>query len=146
MSRPESPSGAPPPAEAHHADGAPIDLRTLAEEICGRYRAEFPEEEQRYGPAGVKWCLHDNQYLLAWAIQDARDGTVLLSEQVEWLSSVLGNRDFPLQRLARDLEIAAEVARGSSDLGDLAMPTSAKLADATKLRVFAAAADGEDSR
>lgn len=136
MSHPESPSGAPPPAEAHHSDGAPIDLLTLAEEICTRYRAEFPEEEQRYGRAGVKWCLHDNQYLLAWAIQDARDGTVLLSDQVEWLSSILENRGFPLQRLARDLEIAAEVTRGSSDLGDLAIATSRKLADAAKLRVL----------
>jgi hypothetical protein len=136
VSRPESPSGAPPPAEAHHPDGAPIDLQTLAEEICTRYRAEFPEEKQRYGPAGVKWCLHDNQYLLAWAIQDARDGTVLLSDQVEWLSSILESRDFPVKRLARDLEIAAEVARASSDLGDLATPTSRKLAAAAKLPVF----------
>lgn len=136
MSRPDPPSGTVPPSEALLSDGAPIDLRTLATEVCRRYRAEFPDEEQRYGPAGVKWCLHDNQYLLAWAIQDARDGTLLLTEQVEWLCSILANRDFPVERLARDLEIAAEVAGASSDLRELAAPTSRKLADAATLGVF----------
>lgn len=136
MSRPEPPSGAAPPAEARHPDGAPIDLRVLAQEICARYRAEFPEEEERYGASGVSWCLHDNQYLLAWAIQDARDGTVLLNEQVEWLCSVLENRGFPVQHLARDLEIAAEVAGASGDLAELAEPTSRRLAGAARLDVF----------
>ena len=81
MNRPSPPGGAAPPAEAFHADGTPIDLRAIALRICEIYRQEFPDEEQRYGQAGVKWCVHDNQYLLAWAIQDARDGTVLLSDQ-----------------------------------------------------------------
>jgi hypothetical protein len=30
---------------------------------------------------------------------------------VTWLAGVLGARDFPLDRLARDLEIAADVVR-----------------------------------
>ena len=132
MSRPEAPSGAPPPAEARHPDGTPIDLVSLAEQICARYRREFPDEKERYGPAGIKWCLHDNQYLLAWAVQDVRDGTVLLLEQVQWLGSVLESRDFPLERLVRDLEIAAEVAAGSSELGKLAPGASQGLLDAAK--------------
>jgi hypothetical protein len=104
----------------------------LAHQICARYQAEFPDEQQRYGAAGVQWCLYDNQYLLAWAFQDARDGTVVLSEQAAWLARVLAARDFPLAlaRLARDLEIAAEVTRGNPALGALADSTAQRLAAA----------------
>ena len=111
-------------------DGTTIDLQPLAREICARYQAEFPDEQQRYGTAGVQWCLHDNQYLLAWALQDARDGTVVLSEQAAWLARVLAARDFPVARLARDLELAAEITRGNPTLGALADSTAQKLAAA----------------
>ena len=136
MNRPEAPSGAPPPAKAYHSDGTAIDLEALAHQICAQYRDEFPDEQRRYGPAGMQWCLHDNQYLLAWAVQDARDGTVLLIEQVEWLSSVLESRGFPVQRLGRDLEIAAEIACSSEELGDLASFTGQKLSEAAGLELF----------
>lgn len=79
MTRPAPPSGATPPAHAYASDGTTIELLPLAREICRRYRIEYPDEEARYGPAGIQWCLHDNQYLLAWAIQDARDNTVVLA-------------------------------------------------------------------
>ncbi len=127
MNRPEPPGGASPPAEAFHSDGTAIDLRAIAARICDLYRDEFPDEEQRYGGAGVKWCLHDNQYILAWAIQDARDGTVLLDEQAQWLSSVLESRGFPVERLVRDLQIAAEVALQSDELGALGVATNRTL-------------------
>lgn len=130
MSRPQSPSGATPPAEAHHSDGTPIDLHLLAREVCVRYRAEFPDEEERYGEAGIRWCLHDNQYLLAWAIQDARDETVKLTDQVAWLAEILGSRGFPRERLVRDLEIANEVALVSEELGALAPAAGRALRDA----------------
>jgi hypothetical protein len=130
MSRPAPPSGATPPAEIYHSDGTPIDLQALAHQVCALYRGEFTDEAERYGEAGVKWCLHDNQYLLAWAIQDVRDGTVLLTEQVEWLSRILENRGFPVERLARDLEIAAGVALECDQLGGLASGTHQRLLDA----------------
>jgi hypothetical protein len=104
----ERPSGYPPPGHAWLGDGAMLDLRSLAEEICRRYRAEFPDEEERYGDAGVAWCVHDNQYLLNWAITEA-NGYGGFERQLTWLAGVLDARDFPLDRLARDLEIAAEV-------------------------------------
>jgi hypothetical protein len=110
MSRPMPPSGASPPADVQTAGGATVDLVPIAREICGRYHAEFPDENERYGPAGEAWCLHDNQYLLAWAIQDARDGSVDLIEQALWLRDILHSRGFPIDRLARNLEIAAAVA------------------------------------
>ena len=78
----------------------------------------------------MQWCLHDNQYLLAWAIQDARDGTILLTEQSLWLRSVLENRGFPVERLVRNLELAATVVRDSDELGELASSTSRRLAAA----------------
>jgi hypothetical protein len=110
MTRPAPPSGSPPPTHALTAGGEAVDLVAIAAEICVRYRAQFPDERRRYGPAGDAWCRHDNQYLLAWAIQDVRDGTVDLVEQACWLASVLHARDFPVDRLAWDLELAAELA------------------------------------
>lgn len=92
------------------AGGQVVDLVPIAEEICARYRAEYPDERQRYGPAGDAWCRHDNQYLLAWAIQDAVDGTVDVVEQTRWLASVLHARDYPIARLAWDLDLAADLA------------------------------------
>ncbi len=105
--RPEPPSGEPPPRRARVGD-AEIDLEALAAEICARYAAEFPDERGRYGDAGQAWCRHDNQHLLNWAALDV-DGVVALGDQVAWLARVLEAREFPLDRLARDLDIAAEV-------------------------------------
>jgi len=89
-------------------DGTPLDLRALAQEVCRRYQAEYPDEEERYGDAGRAWCVHDNQYLLHWALLDV-EGTTSLDRQVAWLARVLAARDFPLDRLARDLELCADV-------------------------------------
>lgn len=138
MSRTDPPSGASAPLEMRTSDGEVIDLVAMAREVCQRYRGEFPDEEKRYGPAGEAWCLHDNQYLLAWAIQEARDGTVDLIEQVLWLADVLGARGFPLARLARDLEIAAEVAGAAITIAELARAVELRLsAAATAVRVTA---------
>jgi hypothetical protein len=110
----QPPGGAPPPTQATLGEGEPIDLRALAEVICMRYRDEFPDEQGRYGDAGVAWCVHDNQHILNWVV-GARNGYVDLERELGWLARVLGARDFPLDRLARDLEIAAEVVRERLD-------------------------------
>jgi hypothetical protein len=104
------PSGYPPPASAELRGGETLDLRELAEAICGRYRAEFPDEQERYGEAGMAWCVHDNQHLLNWAVTEA-NGFGGFEGHLAWLAGVLDARDFPVDRLARDLEIAAEVVR-----------------------------------
>jgi hypothetical protein len=106
--RPAPPSGQPPPLRAQLADGTELDLAALAREVCDRYRAEFPDEEGRYGDAGMQWCRHDNQHLINWAALDTRE-YVSLDEKVAWLAKVLEAREFPLDRLARDLDIAAAV-------------------------------------
>jgi hypothetical protein len=90
------------------ADGTEVDLEALAREVCERYRAEYPDEEGRYGEAGMAWCRHDNQHLVNWAVLHTRE-YVVLDEQVAWLAKVLEARDFPLDRLAWDLDVAAEV-------------------------------------
>ncbi|HEX8207384.1 MAG TPA: hypothetical protein VF587_15080 [Solirubrobacteraceae bacterium] len=108
------PSGTAAPLEATAPDGTTVDVRALAQEVCRRYRAEYPDEEGRYGDAGQAWCVHDNQYVLHWAVLDAK-GTTSLADQVAWLGRVLAARDFPLDRLARDVEICAEVVEESGD-------------------------------
>ena len=105
------PSGHPPPETTRTRGGESVPLLPLAEEICRRYRDEFPDEQERYGDAGVAWCVHDNQHILNWAFLDDR-GFLTLDEQVAWLARVLEARDFPVKRLVRDLEIAAEVVEG----------------------------------
>ena len=102
------PSGASPPASAELADAEPFELQPLAAEICRRYRLEFPDEEERYASAGQEWCVHDNQHILSWAAL-AADGYVEFQREIDWLAGVLHARDFPLERLARDLEIAVGV-------------------------------------
>ena len=106
------PSGSAAPVGVTAPDGTTVDVHALAQEICRRYRSEFPDEEERYGEAGQAWCVHDNQYLLHWALLDAQ-GTTSLAEQVAWLARVLAVRDFPLDRLARDLEICGDVVEES---------------------------------
>jgi hypothetical protein len=141
MSRPMPPTGASPPADVQTAGGATVELVPIAHEICGRYRAEFPDETERYGPAGEAWCLHDNQYLLAWAIQDARDGSVDLIEQAIWLRDILHSRDFPVDRLARNLEIAAAVVAQALIEDPLAEAVSRRLvAGARAVRAATASA------
>jgi hypothetical protein len=103
------PSGHAPPVEAE-LGGRAVALVPLAEEICRRYRSEFPDEQGRYGDAGQAWCVHDNQHLLFWAA-GAAEGWVDMEQEVQWLAGVLAARDFPLDRLARDLDLAADVVR-----------------------------------
>ncbi len=103
-------SGEPPPVSVTTDAGAAIDLSSLAQEISRRYLAEFPDDEARYRDRSKEWCVHDNQYLLYWGAE-AVDGYVDMLGQVAWLASVLEARDYPLDRLARDLEIGADVVR-----------------------------------
>jgi hypothetical protein len=106
-----------PPREVPGPAGDELDLEALARAVCARYYAQFTDEEERYGEAGRAWCVHDNQHLLNWAALDVC-GMVVLDEQVAWLAKVLEARGFPLDRLARDLELAAGVVREQVAEGD----------------------------
>lgn len=102
------PSGEPPPESAFLPEGDEVDLAPLADEVCRRYRDAFPDEQQRYGDAGHAWCVHDNLYQLFWAFE-AASGFLDMTAEVAWLARVLESRDFPLVRLARNLDIVADV-------------------------------------
>ena len=123
----EPPSGQPPPTTAALGDGPPLDLVPIAREICRRYRAEYTDEAERYGDAGNAWCLHDNQHILNWAAGSV-NGYVDLERELSWLARVLEARDFPLDRLARNLDIGATVTReqiGGARGNDLAAALAA---------------------
>jgi hypothetical protein len=53
--------------------------------------------------------VHDNQWLLAWAVEDMSVGGAHFANNVRWLAGILRARDYPAERLSRDLELAAEV-------------------------------------
>ena len=106
----EPPGGDAAPTTGWLTDDEKLELAPLAQEVCLRYRSEFPDEEERYGSAGHAWCVHDNQHLLYWATE-AVHGYVDMEEQVGWLARVLEARAFPLVRLARNLDLAADVVR-----------------------------------
>jgi hypothetical protein len=107
MTRTAPPSGWPAPTEARLA-GELIELEPLAAAVADRYFARFPEDLERYGDAGRQWELHDTQHLLNWAIGDV-EGLVDLDKQAAWLAGILAARDFPLEHLAVNLELAADV-------------------------------------
>src|SRR6195952_1658283 len=106
--RPPQGGDEPPRMSGPLGDGPPVDLEALAGQICRQYREEFPDEQARYGEAGNSWCVHDNQHLLNWAVESV-NGEFDIREQVAWLANVLQARDFPVDRLARTLDIGADV-------------------------------------
>ena len=101
------PSGAAPPTSATLA-GREIELGPLAEAVADRYFEEFPEDLERYGDAARAWEVHDTSYCLHWAALDV-EGFASLDREIAWLSNVLRTRGFPLEHLARNLELAADV-------------------------------------
>ena len=74
------PAGHPPPQTARLDDGGEIELGPLAGRIADLYANEFPDDLERYGPAGRDWCVHDNLHLLAWAFGHHR-GYVVFGDQ-----------------------------------------------------------------
>ncbi|MET0966281.1 MAG: hypothetical protein ABWZ02_07800 [Nakamurella sp.] len=111
--RPRPPEGGDeaPRVSSPLAGGHTLDLVDLATTICAQYGMEFPDERERYGDAGIAWCVHDNQHLLNWATESV-NGELDIRREVAWLANVLEARDFPADRLARDLDIAADVVTG----------------------------------
>jgi hypothetical protein len=89
--------------------GEVIHLGPLAHEICRRFLLEFPDDRERYGDAALAWCVHDNQWILGWAAEDLEVGGTHFANNLRWLEVVLRARDYPTERLVRDLELAAEV-------------------------------------
>ena len=102
------PSGAPAP-DAATLHGRRIALVPLAEAVADRYFTQFPDDLDRYGEAARAWEVHDTLHCLNWAVLDVA-GAASLEREIAWLADVLGARGFPLEHLARNLELAADVA------------------------------------
>jgi hypothetical protein len=105
--RVEPPSGWPAPASVTLA-GRRVGLTGLAEAVADRYFQEFPDDLERYGEAARAWEVHDTAHCLNWAVLDV-ERHISLEQQIAWLTSVLSARGFPLERLARNLELSADV-------------------------------------
>ncbi|HEY6761540.1 MAG TPA: hypothetical protein VI318_18715 [Baekduia sp.] len=129
------PSGTAPPTAAPSpvpGSEAELDLVALAAATCDRYYAEYVDEDAVYGEVGRLWCQHDLQHLLSWAALDAA-GAVTLETEVAWLARVLESRGYPLPRLARALELAADVVLAT--LGADAEPMARALRGAATMIV-----------
>jgi len=111
--RTQPPGGWPPPDRATLA-GRQVELPPLAAAVSERYFQRYPEDLERYGDLARQWEIHDTQHLLNWAIGDV-EGHVELERQVGWLAGVLEARDFPLEHLAGNLELAGEVVADELD-------------------------------
>ena len=123
------PSGAAPPTHATLA-GVDVALLPLAEAVADRYFAEFPEDLERYGEAARAWEVHDTQYCLQWAILDVEESADL-EREIAWLANILRSRGFPLEHLARNLELAADVAE--EQLGEPGLTVAERLLTGTAL-------------
>lgn len=132
MNRTIPPSGANPPEMFELADGTEIDLGPLARRLCEQYYEVYPDDLQRYGPAGQAWCDHDSRYLLAWALEDARASTLDCVEQVQWLARVLAARSFAIERLARHVQLTAAIL-ATLELGDLGRQAAERMTYAASL-------------
>ena len=71
--------------------------------------------------------MHDTAHCLQWAVLDV-EGFVDLHREVQWLTSVLRSRGFPLEHLAQNLELAADVV--DERVGDTGAPVAERLRSA----------------
>ena len=105
--RTQPPGGWPPPDRATLA-GREVELLPLATAVSERYFRRYPEDLERYGDVARPWEIHDTLHTLNWAVLDVRGFTSLETNMV-WLAKVLIARDFPLEHLARNVELCADV-------------------------------------
>ena len=111
--RTHRPGGWPPPDRAA-LGGREVELQPLSVKVSQRYFERYPEDLERYGDLARQWEVHDTQHLLNWAIGDV-EGHVELERQVRWLAGVLEARDFPIEHLAGNLELAADTVEAELD-------------------------------
>lgn len=87
----------------------PSQWLEVAERICARYYAEFPDHAERFGERGQEYCAHDNAYLIAWLVDDmAVPASGSFARNVTWLASVLDARGFPMDAFRRNLELVGD--------------------------------------
>src|SRR4051794_35128275 len=120
------PSGSPAPSPVELA-GQAIALAPLAQSVAERYSHEVPHALERYGDAAGAWEIHDSSHCLQWAVLDV-EGFAALHREAAWLAHLLAARGFPLEHLARNLELAADVI--DEHLSETGQPVAARLRSA----------------
>jgi hypothetical protein len=128
---PLGPSGRPAPTTAPGPDGRELDLEGPARRACEAHERENPAYAARYGAAGMSWCVHDCQYLLDWALTRSAAG---FERELQWLTRVLAARDFPLESLARGIELLAQDVGSDPGLTQLAARLQAGAAHVRQTR------------
>lgn len=94
--------------------GYPKQWAGLAQVVCERYYAEFPDYDDRYGQRGRDWCVHDNAYLIAWLVDELELGTAgSFARNVAWLVGLLEARGFPMEGFWRNLELVRDAVADS---------------------------------
>ena len=81
----------------------------VAEAVCERFYAAFPDHDVRYGGRGRAFCAHDNAYLVSWLL-DVLDGgdPASFATNVAWLRSLLNARGFPMDAFSRNLDFVRD--------------------------------------
>ena len=120
--------GMAPPVTATLPDRTPLELRPLARTISEAHFARHPDDRERYGEAGMEWCIHDNQHLLNWAALDLA-GLLDFDEQLRWLAGVLTSRGYPTEKLVDNVRTAAAVVSEHAG-GESVQPLADRLAAA----------------
>ncbi len=111
------------------------DVLAAAEAATGRFYANHPEADERYGERGRAYATHDHAYLVAW-IQVAVDleAPDTLRRNLGWLLGLLVARSFPREWFLESLEIVIAVMLEGGMLSQIdaervVRPVVAELAD-----------------
>lgn len=98
-------TSAPIAADVH---GVLVEFAPVIETVAHRYFATDQPLGAVDEQLARKWHAHDTAYLLQWAVDDAA-GYGSLDDELRWLVDVLHHRNFPLDGLAVNLDIVADV-------------------------------------
>lgn len=103
-----------PPADAT-LDGVSVDFAPLIDVVAHRYFSNGQPHGAVSEDIARRWHAHDTAYLVQWAIDDCA-GYGSLERELRWLTDVLHHRNFPLDGLAANLDIIADVVATNTRL------------------------------
>eukprot|EP00913_Durusdinium_trenchii_P019517 g18347.t1 len=84
----------------------------LAEAVVDEHWSQAPDLGDRYGPVGRQRCLEDAQYHLRYLSESVEaQSPVLFEDYIQWVRTLLEQRNVPTADLSRHLEILADVLR-----------------------------------
>ena len=99
-------------------DGSAVELRPPRSSRRTVISPSTPSSSSATAPHTRAWCVHDLQWLLLWAVQDADGQGVDFAAQLDWLVRVLDARDYPLASLADALDTLAGAAGAVAGAAD----------------------------